>query len=264
MNESSTLFSDLVWNGLLLSLALNLFFYLFALIRRSDHFTDITYALSFIALCLFYLLSRPQAGPLPLLAAVLVTAWAARLGGYLLLRIYWTGKDARFDRMRHKPLRFLSFWILQASTVWLVLFPLYAFVSAPSRVAPITLYPGLLLWLLGMGIETTADMQKFVFKARTPEGAWIDQGLWHLARHPNFFGEMLVWWGFFLVVLPSVASLRLLALVGPLFITLMLRFVSGVPLLEKSARQRFGHLPAYQAYRARTRLLVPLPRLPGK
>ena len=118
----------------------------------------------------------------------------------------------------------------------------------------------MLLWLLGLTIETASDMQKFVFKARTPKGAWIDQGLWRLARHPNFFGEMLVWWGFFLVTLPSVHSLRLLALAGPLFITLMLRFVSGVPILEKSAQKRFGHLPDYQAYRERTRLLLPLPR----
>jgi len=261
MIPNQTVFSSLLWNGLLLSLAVNLLFYLFALIRRSDHFTDITYSLSFVILTLFYILSRPKPGPLPLISAVLVTAWAARLGGYLLLRIYWTGKDARFDRMRNKPLRFLVFWLLQAATVWLVLFPLFAFVSDSTASISTRIFLGLFLWAIGMTVETTADMQKFVFKARNPEGLWIDSGLWGLARHPNFFGEMLVWWGFFLVTLPSINSLRILALIGPLFITLMLCFVSGVPILEKSAQKRYGHLSAYRAYRTRTRLLIPLPRL---
>ncbi len=260
MSLSSELFSAILWQGLLLSLGINLLFFFFALIKQSDHFTDITYSLSFVALALFYSLANPKPGPLPLIAVVLVTAWAVRLGGYLLLRIFWMGRDARFDKMRGRALRFLGFWLLQALTVWLVLLPLYAFLSNPNSThITIVTALGLLVWLLGLGIESVADMQKFTFKARTPAGQWVDQGLWRLARHPNFFGEMLVWWGFFLVALPGSWPLRILGLIGPVFITLLLRFVSGVPLLEKSAQKKYGQSPQYQAYKKRTRLLLPLP-----
>ena len=151
--------------------------------------------------------------------------------------------------------------MLQALTVWIVLLPLYDLVVGPS-LRPFNLLSlcALLLWALGLSVETVADIQKFVFKIRYPAGPWPDSGLWHLSRHPNYFGEMLVWWGFFLFVLPTTWPLRILALLGPLFLSLMLRFVSGVPLLEQSAARKYGQMQAYHDYRARTRLLLPLPR----
>jgi steroid 5-alpha reductase family enzyme len=257
----NTIFSQALWQGLLFAAAVNLLFFLLALWKQSDHFTDITYSLTFMALALFYFLKLPAAGTVPLLALLLVYVWAVRLGSYLLLRIFWMGKDARFDKMRGVPLRFLSFWLLQALTVWVVLLPLYAFLRAPLHVEFSWMTAlGLLLWALGLAIETTADMQKFTFKARVPEGRWVDRGLWKNARHPNFFGEMLVWWGFFLVALPSGWPLLATAVAGPLFISLMLRFVSGVPLLEKSATGKYGHLPEYGEHLKNTRLLFPWPK----
>jgi len=265
MPDISQLLGPLLWQGLLLSLFINLLFFFFALIKQSDHFTDITYSLSFITLSLFYAFTQPLPGTIPLIAIVLVVAWAVRLGGYLLLRIFWMGKDARFDHMRNKPVRFLFFWLLQALTVWVLLLPLYSYQSAPHTTELNILSAlGILTWLLGLIIESVADMQKFTHKARNPQGKWLDQGLWHLSRHPNFFGEMLVWWGFYLIVIPDGWPLRILALVGPLFITCLLRFISGVPLLEKSAHKKYGHLPEYHEYRTRTRLLLPLPRLNKK
>lgn len=253
--------TPLLWQGLLISLGINMLFFCMALIKQSDHFTDITYSLTYIALTLIYVLMHPPLGSRDLVAAILVVVWAVRLGSYLLMRIFWMGKDYRFDRMRGKPLRFLSFWILQALTVWIVLFPLYAMVVGPqTEYFDLISLAAVLIWAMGLGIETVADMQKFTFKAKNPTGLWPDTGLWHLSRHPNFFGEMLVWWGFFLYVLPPVWPLRFLALLGPLFISFMLRFVSGVPLLEKSAAKKYGHFPEYQEYLSRTRLLIPLPR----
>lgn len=258
MNE---VFSVALWQGLLFAIAINLLFFLLALWKQSDHFTDTTYSLTFMALALFYSLRIPAAGTVPLLALLLVYVWAVRLGSYLLLRIFWMGRDARFDKMRGKPLRFLFFWLLQAVTVWFVLLPHYAFLREPWFAEPSWLTAlGLLLWATGLAVETTADMQKFTFKARLPEGRWIDSGLWKLSRHPNFFGEMLVWWGFFLAALPASWPLRAIGIAGPLFISLMLRFVSGVPLLEKSAFKKYGHLPEYSAYLDQTRLLVPWPK----
>lgn len=261
MTVFADILSPLLWQGLLVSVAINLLFFFVALIKQSDHFTDITYSLTFVVLTLSYVLKHPTPSSHELLAAVLVLVWAVRLGTYLLLRIFWMGKDTRFDRMRGKPLRFLSFWMLQALTVWIVLLPLYALVVDRS-LRPFNLLSlcALLLWALGLCVETVADMQKFIFKARHPGGLWLDSGLWHLSRHPNYFGEMLVWWGYFLFVLPATWPLRLLALLGPLFLSLMLRFVSGVPLLEQSAARKYGQMPEYRDYQARTRLLLPLPR----
>lgn len=262
MTPDTTLFTPLLWQGLLLSLGINLLFFLLALVKQSDHFTDITYSLTFIALGLFYTLRLPLISWMDLIALTLVIIWSVRLGSYLLMRIFWMGRDARFDRMRGVPLRFLTFWLLQALSVWVILLPLYVHQLRPLE-KHLGLIPaaGLAIWLLGLTIETLADMQKFIFKLRHPEGKWIDQGLWHLSRHPNFFGEMLVWWGFFLFILPSTWPMLALSSGGPVFITLLLRFVSGVPMLEKSARKKYGHLPEFQTYLRSTRLLLPLPRL---
>ncbi len=109
-------------------------------------------------------------------------------------------------------------------------------------------------------IESVADQQKFAFK-QTPggRGRWTDTGLWRYSRHPNYFGELLCWWGIFVFVAPGLGAWSLLALVGPLAITAILLFATGIPTLEASATRKWGENPEYHAYRARTRSLVPWP-----
>ena len=119
------------------------------------------------------------------------------------------------------------------------------------------------MWLLGFVVEATADWQKSAWRADPAhKGRFIDAGLWSLSRHPNYCGEMTLWWGAAIIAAgglgPGGAAA---ACVSPLFVSLLLQRVSGVPLLEQAAEKRWGGEPAFQAYKARTRRLLPLPQL---
>lgn len=125
---------------------------------------------------------------------------------------------------------------------------------------------GFAVWLTGFTVEATADAQKSAFKAvPSNHGKFIDTGLWSLARHPNYGGEITLWWGGLIIAAGGLRGGALVAAcLGPAFVTFLLTKVSGVPLLERAARKRWGGDAAYAAYRERTRLLLPLPRLPGR
>jgi steroid 5-alpha reductase family enzyme len=200
--------------------------------------------------------------PLRILLAAAIMIWAARLGGYLFYRIMKIGKDERFDDKRSSFVEFLKFWVLQALVVWLVMLPSSLFLvrrtPAESGIAlPLT---GFALFLAGLIIEAVSDVQKFRYKLDPGRRAhWVDVGLWRLSRHPNYFGEILLWWGLFLVVVPSLEWWGWFTVIGPLTITVFLLFVSGIPLLEKSGDKKYGSNPEYLAYKERTSLLIPLP-----
>jgi steroid 5-alpha reductase family enzyme len=244
---------------LAISFAINLVFFAIASMRKTDVFTDLSYSLSFaltaVALPIFFL---PR-DPAELVPSVLVVVWAARLGSYLFGRIRRIKVDHRFDGMREKPLVFARFWILQALTVAIVMLPvsLAAGSSEVAGLGPLRL-AGVLLWLAGFLIESVADSQKYAFKTMDPKG-FVSRGLWKYSRHPNYFGESLAWWGLFVYAVPSLSGFGYLAALGPAFITLLLLFVSGIPLLEKSADAKHGADPAYIAYKKSTSVFIPLP-----
>jgi steroid 5-alpha reductase family enzyme len=246
---------------LIVSLGIQAIFFAFAASLKTDKVTDLSYSLSFAAIAALLVVVNRAFAPVQLLAAALVVVWAARLGGYLLARIVRIGKDARFDDKRGDFWKFLQFWLLQAVVVWIVMLPTTILISSPATPAPgVLTLVGALLWVVGFAIEAASDAQKSAFKKdRANAGRWIETGLWKYSRHPNYFGEAVLWWGLFLVALPSLRGAFALAAVGPLAITLLLLFVSGVPLLEKSADARYGGDPAYQAYKRGTSLFIPLP-----
>lgn len=242
------------------SLAINMVMFLVAYKYQTDKLTDASYAITFIVLVGYGLATGAYDIDKLLLAATIVL-WALRLGSFLLIRIWKTGVDHRFDDMRNDFRKFAGFWFLQAISVWVILIPsLLAFNQAdivPTWLAAF----GLLITGVGFWIETTADLQKYKFsQVKANKGKWIDTGLWKYSRHPNYFGEILVWVGIYLYVLPSLPPvLALVGLVGPLFIISLLLFVSGIPPLEKSANERWGKDKNYQEYKRRTSILVPLP-----
>jgi steroid 5-alpha reductase family enzyme len=119
---------------------------------------------------------------------------------------------------------------------------------------------GAAVFVVGLVVEAVADAQKASFRAREENrGRFVTSGLWRYSRHPNYFGEMLVWWGLFAYVVPVLHGASYLVVVGPVFITLLLLFVSGIPLLERSADEKYGDDPSYRDYKRRTSLVVPLP-----
>jgi steroid 5-alpha reductase family enzyme len=244
----------------LASLGVNAVFFAVAAIRKTDVVTDLSYSLSFALLAL----ALPDVGAhklVQLIAALMVLLWALRLGGYLFGRILRIKVDHRFDEMRDKPLVFARFWILQAISVAVIMLPVSYLLgrgSAPDF-GPWAI-AGIAIWLVGLAIETVSDSQKSAFKGtEINRGRFISSGLWKYSRHPNYFGEMLVWWGLFVYAVPFLHGWAFATVLGPVFLTLLLLFVSGIPLLEKSAEKRYGDDPDYREYKRRTSILVPLP-----
>ena len=253
-----------VLQNLLFTLGLSLFvqavFFGFAATLRTDKVTDLAYGLTFVLIAGALLARSEEAGAAPVVLAGMVIVWGVRLAGYLLFRIVHMGRDARFDGIRERFWSFFKFWAFQGVAVWVILLPVTLWFSRPGPWTP-WMSAGASVWLVGLVMESVADQQKFAFK-RTPLGRsrWTDVGLWRYSRHPNYCGELLCWWGVFLFAAPGLGGFLPLAVVGPIAITGILLFATGIPTLEASARKKWGDDPEYQAYRRRTRTLLPLPK----
>lgn len=230
-----------------------------AYLFRTDKLTDISYALTFVFVALFGYINSPMNFPYVVLL-VMVCLWATRLGGYLLIRVNKLGKDNRFDGMRENFWKFLQFWLLQGVTVFVVMIPssIY-FTSTNLTTNSIFSYLGAAIWLFGLVIEGLTDYQKYKFiNNPANKDKWIDSGVWKYSRHPNYFGEILVWVGVYLYVFPAFGITEaVIGLVSPGFIFFLLVFVSGIPILEKSADKRWGSNPDYLNYKKNTPVLVP-------
>ena len=162
-------------------------------------------------------------------------------------------------------MKFLVYWTMQAVWVWVTLLPLLLLNSTDFNPGlRWTDVVGVALWALGLLCESTADWQKFAWK-RDPanKGRFIATGLWGLARYPNYFGEMLVWWGAWLTACAAFRGAEWASVLSPAFVTALLLCVSGVPIQEAQARARWGGEEAYRQYRAATWLLLPLPKPRG-
>jgi steroid 5-alpha reductase family enzyme len=186
--------------------------------------------------------------------------WGIRLGSYLFTRILTIKVDHRFDDKRSNPLRFGMFWLLQAITVWVVMLPVFGYFSLKSIPMPpvLSLVAGALVFAAGLTIEAVADAQKFAFKKKAENRAkFMHTGIWKYSRHPNYLGEMMVWWGISIPGFFVFSGTSYLYLVGAPYITLLLLFVSGIPLLEKSADEKWGSDPEYRNYKDSTPVLIP-------
>jgi steroid 5-alpha reductase family enzyme len=246
--------------SLAVAFAVNGAFFAAAAVRRTDVVTDLSYSLTF-ALLAVVLLFTGAADRVQLVASLLVLLWALRLGTYLFRRILRMKVDHRFDGMRDEPLRFARFWLLQAITVAVVMLPVSYLLDQndPPGLGAWSV-AGAAIWLVGLVVEAVADAQKSAFRAKEENrGQFIASGLWRYSRHPNYFGELLVWWGLFVFAIPVLHGAAFAVVIGPIFITVLLLFVSGIPLVERSADEKYGSDEAYREYKRRTSILVPLP-----
>lgn len=244
--------------ALLVSFGINIVMFIPAYLFRTDKVTDISYSITFVAIAIFGFLRSTQTS-LDKLVVALVLLWAVRLGGFLFIRISKIGRDARFDDMRERFFPFLKFWLLQGATVLIVMLaPLLGFMQKGSHIGPAS-WIGVLIFITGLAVESTADTQKFRYNSNPKnKGRWIDVGIWRASRHPNYLGEMMVWAGMYLIVAPSLGSAeRLVALLSPAYIIGLLLFVSGVPLLEKSAKAKWGEQAEFKKYLSRVPVLIP-------
>jgi steroid 5-alpha reductase family enzyme len=237
-----------------------------AYLLQSESFFDLTGSITYISVAAIAVLLSPVVDGRSILLLALVVIWAGRLGTFLFRRIRKAGKDARFDELKTSLMRFLSTWTLQGLWVTFTLAAALAAITTTTR-KDLGLFAliGLLVWIFGFAIEATADAQKSRFRADPKnKGRFIHTGLWAWSRHPNYFGEIVLWIGVAIIAIPVLRGWQWVTLISPVFVTLLLTRVSGVPMLEKRADEKWGGQEDYEAYKERTPVLIPRPRSSSK
>ena len=230
---------------------------------KTERFYDLTGGLTYLTVVAFSLWAGSQSeppSPRELIISLLVVIWSLRLSSFLYFRIHRTGKDGRFDQLKTSPIRFLVPWTLQGLWVFLTMIVVIVINSQSDSASALGIWDGLGLsiWILGFGIEAIADKQKTVFNTEpNNQGKWIDSGLWSYSRHPNYLGEILLWTGIAFFGISCFTGLERVAWVSPIFIYLLLTKVSGIPILDKRALEKWGEDPEYQKYRENTPALLP-------
>lgn len=228
-----------------------------AYLRQTERYFDLTGSLTYLCLVLVALALDGEPDARALLLGALVATWAVRLGGFLFARIVREGADRRFDALRPSPPRFFMAWTLQGLWVLVTLScALAAMTSARPKPVGALGALGVVVWVLGFAIEVAADRQKRRFRADPANRErFIRSGLWAWSRHPNYFGEIMLWCGIALIALPVLAGWQHATLVSPVFVYLLLTRVSGIPLLEARADEKWGDTPEYRHYRDHTPVL---------
>jgi len=192
-----------------------------------------------------------------LLIAGFVIIWALRLGSFLFLRVLKDKEDRRFSEWKKNFHQFLRVWTLQG--LWVFLTSVAAVTAITSRkiIEPdLFLYIGSFLWVFGFLFESIADYQKRKFRSEN-KNKFIQSGLWSVSRHPNYFGEIVLWFGIALIAFPTLVGSQYVSLISPLFVYLLLTRVSGVHILEKHADDTWGKKKDYKAYKEKTPVLFP-------
>ncbi|MCA9738269.1 MAG: DUF1295 domain-containing protein [Gemmatimonadota bacterium] len=234
--------------------------WLLSLVRRDASLIDLFWGLGFVLVAGWYSTVSGPATSRSILLLVLVSVWGLRLSVHLARRNLGRGEDFRYAAMRQRWGRafpivslFTVFW-LQAVLLWVVSFPLWQAQRGYAR-APLGIFDliGVVLWGTGFFFEAVADRQLARFR-RDPANAGqvLDQGLWRYSRHPNYFGDAVLWWGFYLIGMGAPGGWW--TFVSPVLMTLLLMRVSGVPLLEETLSQT---KPDYRHYTDKTSAFFP-------
>ena len=240
-----------------------------AYLFQTEKFFDLTGSITYISVvgvAVCYSRYSTDLDSRSILLAALVIIWALRLGTFLFGRIQRAGKDDRFDEIKPSFIRFLNVWTIQG--LWIT------FTAATALVGITTTTRkdldgfailGFLIWAFGFVFEVIADTQKSRFKADPAnKGKFIQTGLWSRSRHPNYFGEIVLWVGIAIIAIPVLQGWQWVAMISPLFVPLLLTRVSGVPLLEKKADKKWGGQEDYTAYKKNTPVLIPRLTKAGK
>jgi steroid 5-alpha reductase family enzyme len=230
-----------------------------SLFRRDVSLVDSLWPLFFFLGALTYFGFEPMAAQRPALVLILVAVWAVRLSVHLTVRNFGKAEDRRYQaiRARNEPgFEWKSVYLvfgLQAGLAWIIALPLFAAMSGSAPYNALDTL-ALMLWTAGFACEAVADWQLARFKSNPAQrGRVLDTGLWRYSRHPNYFGEALLWWGFYAFAAAAGAWWTLFA---PVLMTVLLLKVSGVPLLEQDIAER---RPGYRDYIHRTSAFIPRP-----
>jgi steroid 5-alpha reductase family enzyme len=250
---------DIYAYGLTASLGLGIGGWLLSLHRNDLSIADSLWPISFMLMSIVYVLCVPGLGDRGLLVLFLVGVWGSRLASFLLRRDLSRPEDRRYREMRARfgpEFQYHSLYLVfgtQSIVAWIMALPLFLAISIPSPLGAPD-YAAVALWLTGLFFEAIGDEQLAEFK-RNPSNRdrVLDQGLWRFSRHPNYFGELCIWWAFWLFAFAAGAWW---SIVAPLLATYLLIRLSGIPLAEHGIEER---RPGYREYARRTSPLIPWP-----
>ena len=234
---------------------------------QTEHYFDLTGSISYLMAISLCFMLNPSSDPRDLIIGSLIAIWAIRLGTFLFTRVKKDGKDKRFTVMKTQFIWYLMTWTIGGLWVFITMAAGLAAITSNETIA--LSWPALIgvcLWLLGFTIEVIADKQKRDFKKNpTKENEFITTGLWAWSRHPNYFGEIVLWIGIALIALPALSGWQLATLISPIFVYILLTKISGVPLLENRALKKWGSDLDYTSYLERTpKIMLKKPKINKK
>ncbi|KAI8692749.1 hypothetical protein NCS56_00032000 [Fusarium sp. Ph1] len=262
----------------IITVAYQLFFFAIAFTLKFDKLTDFAGGTNFALLAILTLSFSGHHRARQIVSSLFLIIWALRLSGFLLFRILKTGKDDRFDDKRDKFFPFLGFWVFQMFWVWTVSLPV-TLINCPN----VTQYrqhdfgtgrdiAGVVLWTIGFVMESVSDMQKYQFRKSHNGSDVCDKGFFAYSRHPNYFGEIIMQFSIYMIAVSSAADgyvggqaykALYASILGPFFLTILLMFVSGLPLSErpkaKSRYEKGNNWEGYKRWLDRTSILIPFP-----
>ena len=244
--------------GLTLLLYMTLWFAYATYLKRDD-VADTAWGLGFVLVAWVSFISG-EMRPAALVTTLLVTIWGVRLASHIYRRNSGKPEDKRYVEMRQnwrygRLSSYLNIFLLQGVFLYIIVQPvMYINLYANSSLAALQMV-GILIWMIGFYFESVGDAQLAAhIKDPANKGKLMTTGLWRYTRHPNYFGEVTQWWGIGIIALAIPGGW--ITLIGPIFITYLICFVSGVPMLEK----KYAGRPDWEEYKKKTSSLVPLPR----
>ncbi len=232
-------------------------FFVIGTAKKENSVVDIGWGAGFVVVAFFTLFVYGEFNARQIITTTLITFWGTRLSTHIFRRNWGRGEDFRYLQMREKwgdkvlVRSFLQIYMLQGFFMLIISYSVMLINSHSGREFGLADILGILIWASGFAVESIADAQLKAFVKTKKPGEVMTGGLWRYSRHPNYFGEALQWWGIFVIALSIDGGLW--AIISPITITILLRFVSGVPYLERKYRD----YPAFKEYLKETNAFIP-------
>ncbi len=243
---------------LLLSVLIQILFFIPSYIFKTERLYDLIGSSTYIVVISFAYYSISNTTITDTILFIFVLIWGIRLGTYLFKRIQRDKEDVRFEKAKKNFFWFLQYWMGQA--LWVSITSCAAVISilkSENEFLNIYVIIGVLIWIIGFSVETIADLQKSKFKkSENTNKTFISTGLWSKSRHPNYFGEIALWIGIYIISYSSFSGIEYFTIISPIFVYVLLTRMSGINMLEKIADERYGHLIEYVQYKKNTPVLI--------
>jgi len=239
---------------LFLSLLIQILFFIPSYIFKTEKLYDLIGSSTYVVVVSFAYYSVSNKTITDTILFIFVLIWGIRLGTYLFKRIQRDNDDIRFEKAKKNFFWFLQYWMGQA--LWVSITSsaaVIAILKTENNSLNVYVIVGVLIWIIGFSLEVIADLQKSKFKQiENTNKTFISKGLWSKSRHPNYFGEITLWIGIYIISVSSLSGIEILTVISPIFVYILLTRMSGINMLEKIADERYGHLDEYIEYKRNT------------